>query len=432
VDGNDRRIVGVAMLAHAMVHTYELSVPIFIGYWLDGFGTTEAAVGVAVTVGYGAFGAGALPGGVLADLVGSRRLIAVCLLGMGGAFLVLSQATGLVTVTLALLLWGVAASVYHPSGLSLISTGVRDRGSGFAYHGMAGNFGIAVGPLVTSLLLIALDWQTVAAALALPALVAAAVAAWVDVDETAAVDAAETTADGGPETITADGATGSGGETVDGRAESVASLGAFLDGTRALFTGAFAVVFLVVIASGLYYRGVLTFLPEILASFPSFDPVEVAGVELEPARYAYVGLLGVGMVGQYAGGRLTERLYPPTGLAAGFGVLAVLAVVFVPALGFGVAGFLTVGVLLGVALFVVQPLYQATVAELTPPGTRGLSYGYTYLGVFGVGALGGGVAGVVLTRADEVALFGLLALVAAIGSVAGAHLSRRRASSSVS
>jgi len=418
VDGNDRRIVGVAMLAHAMVHTYELSVPIFIGYWLDGFGTTEAAVGVAVTVGYGAFGAGALPGGVLADLVGSRRLIAVCLLGMGGAFLVLSQATGLVTVTLALLLWGVAASVYHPSGLSLISTGVRDRGSGFAYHGMAGNFGIAVGPLVTSLLLIALDWQTVAALLALPAVLAAGVAVGVDVDETAAVDAPETAADGGPD--------------ADGRAESVASPGEFLAGTRALFTGAFAVVFLVVIASGLYYRGVLTFLPEILASFPTFDPVEVAGVELEPGRYAYVGLLGTGMVGQYVGGRLTDRLYPPVGLAVGFGVLALLAVLFVPALGAGLVGFLAVGALLGFALFVVQPLYQATVAELTPPGTRGLSYGYTYLGVFGVGALGGGVAGVVLTRADEVALFGLLALVAAAGSAAGLYLSRRRDAPSAS
>ncbi|PSQ39290.1 MFS transporter [Halobacteriales archaeon SW_5_70_135] len=418
MDGNDRRIVGLVMLAHAMVHTYELSVPIFIGYWLDGFGATEAAIGLAVTLGYGAFGIGALPGGVLADLVGSRRLIAACLLGMGGAFLALSQTTGLLTVALALLLWGVAASVYHPSGLSLVSTGVRDRGSGFAYHGMAGNFGIAVGPLVTSLLLIALDWQTVAAALALPAVLAAGVAVWVDVDETAAVDAPETAADGGPD--------------AGSRAESVASLGEFLAGTRTLFTGAFAVVFLVVIASGLYYRGVLTFLPEILASFPAFDPVEVAGVELEPGRYAYVGLLGIGMVGQYVGGRLTDRLYPPVGLAVGFGVLALLAMLFVPALSAGLVGFLAVGALLGFALFVVQPLYQATVAELTPPGTRGLSYGYTYLGVFGVGALGGGVAGVVLTRADEVALFGLLALVAAAGSAAGLYLSRRRDAPSAS
>ncbi len=422
VDSNDRRIVGLVMLAHAMVHTYELSVPIFIGYWLGAFDTTAATIGLAVTVGYAAFGAGALPGGVLADLVGSRRLIAACLLGMGLSFLVLSQAGGPLTVAAALLLWGVAASVYHPSGLSLISTGVRARGSGFAYHGIAGNFGIAVGPLATSLLLVALDWRSVAAALAVPAVVAAVVAVWVDVDETAAVDADTAAADGGPETGDGDDE-----DTTDGRAESVTSLPEFVDGTRALFAGSFALVFLVVIASGLYYRGVLTFLPEILGEFPAFDPVSVRGVELEPSRYAYVGLLGVGMAGQYVGGRLTERIDPPAGLAAGFGFLAVLAVVFVPAVELGLVGFLVAGTLLGFGLFVVQPLYQATVAELTPAGTRGLSYGYTYLGVFGVGALGGGLAGFVLTEANAVALFALLALIAAAGSAVGLVLTRRRA-----
>jgi len=425
VDGNDRRIVGLVMLAHAMVHTYELSVPIFIGYWLGAFETTEATIGLAVTVGYAAFGAGALPGGVLADAVGSRRLIAACLLGMGLSFLVLSQAGGPLTVAAALLLWGVAASVYHPSGLSLISTGVQARGSGFAYHGMAGNFGIAVGPLVTSLLLVVLGWRTVAAALAAPAVVAAALAVWVDVDETAAVDTAEAATDGGADA--SDGGDEDTADTADGRAESVTSLAEFLDGSRALFAGSFALVFVVVIASGLYYRGVLTFLPEILGEFPTFDPVSVRGVELEPSRYAYVGLLAVGMAGQYTGGRLTERIDPPVGLAAGFGFLAVLAVVFVPAVELGLVGFLVAGTLLGFGLFVVQPLYQATVAELTPAGTRGLSYGYTYLGVFGVGALGGGLAGFVLTEADAVALFGLLALIAAVGSTVGLVLTRRRA-----
>ena len=428
VDGNDRRIVGLVMLAHAMVPTYELSVPIFIGYWLGAFETTEATIGLAVTVGYAAFGAGALPGGVLADLFGSRRLIAACLLGMGLSFVVLSQAGGPLTVAVALLLWGVAASVYHPSGLSLISTGVRARGSGFAYHGMAGNFGIAVGPLVTSLLLVALDWRSVAAALAAPAVLAALVAVWVDVDETAAVDpdGTSTATDGGPEVSDGEGEA-TDDDTADGRAESVTSLAEFADGTRALFAGSFALVFLVVIASGLYYRGVLTFLPEILGEFPAFDPVSVRGVELEPSRYAYVGLLAVGMAGQYAGGRLTERIYPPAGLAAGFGGLALLAVLFVPAVELGLVGFLAAGTALGFALFVVQPLYQATVAELTPAGTRGLSYGYTYLGVFGVGALGGGIAGLVLTEANAVALFGLLALIAAAGSVVGVVLTRRRA-----
>jgi MFS family permease len=82
--------------------------------------------------------------------------------------------------------------------------------------------------------------------------------------------------------------------------------------------------------------------------------------------------------------------------------------------------------LLGVCLFVVQPFYQATVAEYTPAGTRGLSYGYTYLGVFGVGALGGAVAGGVLTLSGPAALFAVLAGFATLATTAGIVLYTRR------
>lgn len=38
-----------------MVHTYELSIPVFMTIWLLEFGTTAAVLGVAVAVGYGLF-----------------------------------------------------------------------------------------------------------------------------------------------------------------------------------------------------------------------------------------------------------------------------------------------------------------------------------------------------------------------------------------
>jgi len=402
VNGNDRAIVGLVMVGHAMVHTYELSIPILVSVWLVEFSVTEAAIGLVVTAGYALFGVGALPGGVLADAVGSRRVIAGCLLGMSGSFLVLSVAPSVPVITVALLLWGTAASVYHPSGLSLISTGVDERGSAFAYHGMAGNAGIALGPLATTLLLIPFDWRTVVGLLALPAALGGAYALRTEFEEDAAV--------------AADG---------DGRAEPVSSLAEFLAGSRALFAGAFVGVFAVVVMSGLYYRGVLTFLPELLAEFDAFAPVSLAGTDLEPARYAYVGLLTVGMAGQYVGGRLTDRIRTEAGIAGAFAALAVLAVLFVPAADAGLLPLLALGAALGFTLFAVQPLYQATVAEYTPAGTRGLSYGFTYLGTFGVGAFGGALAGAVLTYGTPTALFLSLAGVATLAAVTGAALYSR-------
>jgi MFS family permease len=429
VNRNDRSIVALVSLAHGMVHTYELSIPIFVSIWLVEFsaldlgftqvGVTAATLGVVVTAGYGLFGAGALPSGVLVDRVGSRRLIRVCLFGMGASFLLLAVAPGLVAVTLALLVWGLAASVYHPAGLALLSKGVEERGTGFAYHGIAGNVGQGGGPLVTTLLLLFLDWTTVAALLAVPALVAGLYASRAEFDETAAVTA---TTDGGSKA-----------------SSGVDSLAEFRAESARLFAGGFVLVFVVALCSGLYYRGFLTFLPGVLESVPGFEPFPLSSVLpadlaravgggsqlVRPERYFYAGLLVVGVFGQYAGGKLSDRVDVEKGIVVGFGTLALLALAFLPVAAAGVVPLVGLGALIGFFLFFVQPFYQATVAEYTPADARGLSYGYTYLGVFGVGALGGTVAGVVLTYAAPLELFAVLAAIAVAAACLGFALVRR-------
>ena len=440
MNANDRAITALVMLAHAAVHTYEMAVPIFILSWLAEFDqltlgvttlpVTKATVGLVVTVSYGLFGLGSLPGGILVDRLGSRRLIAVCLGGMGLSYLLLGVAPSMLVVALALVLWGVAASVYHPAGLALISKGVSERGTGLAYHGIAGNLGIGLGPLTAAVLLLFVEWRTVALVLGAPALLAAVYAVRADFDETAAVDPV---ADGGRDATAGDSKADAG----------VDSLGEFLAQSRRLFAGTFALVFAVVICSGLYYRGLLTFMPELVSGLPGFAPVPIGsllpdplrsalgvpasgGQTLQPATYFYSGLLLVGVLGQYAGGKLTDRLPVEYGIAGAYGALAVFALCFVPISGMGVGPLLALGAVLGVALFVVQPIYQATVAEYTPAGTRGLSYGFTYLGVFGVGALGGGIAGAVLQYGSVAGLFLTLAGFAGVASLLGLGLARNR------
>ncbi|WP_204959933.1 MFS transporter [Salinigranum salinum] len=495
---NDRSIVALVSLAHGMVHTYELSIPIFVSIWLVEFsavdlgftqvGVTAATLGVIVTAGYGLFGAGSLPSGVLVDRVGSRRLIRACLFGMGASFLLLAVAPGLVAVTLALLVWGAAASVYHPAGLALLSKGVEERGTGFAYHGIAGNVGQGGGPLVTTLLLLFFDWSLVAALLAVPALVAGVYASRAEFDETAAVDTVTST-DGGERSDGArsssevesdggersDGARSSsevesdGGERSDGArssSEVESDGGERLDGSRSssettsdsgskassgvdsfaefraestrLFAGGFVLVFVVALCSGLYYRGFLTFLPGVLESIPGFEPFPLSAILpadvaraigggsqlIRPERYFYASLLVVGVFGQYAGGKLSDRIRVEKGIVVGFGMLALLAVAFIPVAGVGVGPLAVLGALVGFFLFFVQPFYQTAVAEYTPAGARGLSYGYTYLGVFGIGALGGAIAGVVLTYAAPAELFLVLAGIGITASGLGLYLVR--------
>ncbi|WP_247729080.1 MFS transporter [Halovivax limisalsi] len=401
LDRNDRAIAAFTMTGHGLVHWFETSIPIFLVVWLAEFDVPTVLVGLIVALGYAPFGLGALPAGVLADRFGPKRLVVACLAGMSASFVVLALAGSLAGIAIGLVCWGTAASIYHPAGLSLISTGVDRRGRVFAWHGMAGNVGIALGPFVAATLMVAgLSWQRAALALAVPGMIAALYGLRADFDPTAAVDP---DADAGP--------------------DEALSLSDLLGDTRTLFASAFALVFVIVTFEGLFYRGMLTYLPELLhssAALSGFDPgPTLQGIE--PGDYIYVGLLVVGIAGQYVGGTLTDRISPSTGLAAFFAVLAALALTFVPILSLEVSG--TVGLVavialsatFGFVLFAIQPFYQDAVAVYTPPGSRGLSYGYTYLGEFGFGATSIAIGGYVLGVSTP-AFFVTMAAFAIVGT----------------
>ena len=389
------------MTGHALVHWFETSIPILLVVWLAEFDVSVALMGLVVALGYAPFGLGALPGGILADRYGTKRLIVLCLAGMSLAFIVLSVGTSFYAIGVGLVLWGIAASVYHPAGLSLISTGVEERGTVFAWHGIAGNVGIALGPFVAATLLIFLEWRLVTAILAVPGILAVLYGLTAEFDPAAAVE-----------------------DDVDAGADEALSLADLSQNSRTLFASAFALVFVIVTFEGLYYRGMLTYLPEILHDLPAMQGLLLpAGLEgIEPSRYIYVGLLVVGMAGQYAGGKLTDRVPPARGLVALFGLFVVLALAFVPAIQMGLAAIVALCAVFGFCLFAIQPFYQDAVAVYTPADTRGLSYGYTYLGEFGLGSASIAIGGFVLDAFSVTTFFLVIAGFAVAGTLLSAGL----------
>ena len=418
MNANDRAITGFAMAGHAMVHTYELAVPILLTVWLVEFSVTSATLGTVVAVGYGLFGVGALPGGVLVDRFGSRRLIVACLFGMGSAFILLGLLPGVAGIAVALAVWGLAASVYHPAGLTLISKGAEERGAAFAYHGMAANVGIAGGPFLTALLLVIVEWRLAVVLLAIPAFIAGAVGLTVTFDETAAVDDDATAGEDESGKRAVDAGKDDTSDTAT--ASDVDSLASFVTASRGLFTTGFLTVFVLVLFNGLYYRGMVTFLPEVLSDvldpLLAVDPAAAIGPvadspaasEFDLSKYLYAGLLAVGVAGQYVGGKLTDAIEPERGLAGMLTLLVAIALLFVPASG-SLPTLLAISVALGFALFGLQPLSQATIAKYSPPAYRGLSFGFTYLAIFGIGALGASLAGAALTYGSQTTLFVMLA-----------------------
>lgn len=409
MDGNERSIVGVTMIGHALVHTFELSIPVLIPAWIAEFGFTPSTIGLIAGAGYALFGFGSLPAGVASDVYRAKPMIVLCFAGMSLSFLGLGVAPGIFGITLALLLWGLAASIYHPVALSLISRGVDQRGQALGYHGIAGNVGVALGPFVTIVLLTFFDWRVAAAALAIPGLVAVPLVLRLDLDE--------------PRIAGTDPAMGD--DTASVVANGGVSLSSFGSQTRRTFSGLFLLVFAIVVFEGLYYRGALTFLPDLLAGFTTFDEVDFFGRTLEPSRYLYVGLLTVGIGGQYAGGWISDRLDPTVGVSVAFLALGCISILFVPAANAGFIPLVVVSILLGFVLFGEQPLLQATVAQHSSTDTRGTSYGFMYAGVFGVGAAGATITGFILTHASPGALFAFLASVAVLATLTAVVVFRR-------
>ncbi|WP_049899352.1 MFS transporter [Natrinema sp. J7-1] len=408
MDRNDRAVTAFAMLGHAAFHTYELVIPIFVVSWLEAFSTTPAFLGGIVGASYALIGVGALPTGLLADRVSSKRLILACLFGMGGAFALVAAAPTVGVLTVGLLLWGAAASLYHPAGLALLSRGTKERGTAFAYHGAAGNVGVATGPLLAAGLLAFVDWRTVAALLFVPVLIAAVVGARLEFDETA-------------------GTSARGADDAGTVGEGPRGLAAFLAGSRRLFTVGFGLVFAIGILYGLYYRAAFTFLPDILAALPLLDPITVVGRSFDPSQYVYSGLLLVGGIGQYVGGKLVDRARLETVLLGGYAALAAVALAFVPSTKAGLAPLVVVAGVLGFLTFMIAPINQEAISAYTPADARGLSFGYTYTAIFGVGALGSSLAGLLLTRSTPTALFAVVAACAVIAAVIGGALRRRSA-----
>ncbi|MFB6303445.1 MAG: MFS transporter [Haloferacaceae archaeon] len=388
MDANDRAIAGFTAISHTMFHVYELAIPLFVVIWLDVFAVSPAVLGTIVGAGYGLIGVGAMFSGALSDVYGSKTLVLASMVGMGGGFLVMSVSPSVWTVGIGILVWGAGASLYHPAGLSLLTRGSKEQGVALAYHGAAGNVGTAVGPFLAAVMLTFVGWQLAAALFLLPAVVGILIGIRFEFDETAAVDA-----------------------TIDG--DRTVDLGKLVRQSKVLLTGGFLVAFAVMMAHGVYSRGVLSFLPEILADLPLFRPVALFERSFEPSQYVYAGLLLLGGVGQYLGGTWTDRVAAEPLLIASYGALVGTTLLFVPASAAGLVPLLLVCGALGLLIYMTAPIRQALVAKYADADVHGLSFGYTYLGVYGVGALGPSLAGLALTHTTTGVFFLLFAGVAA-------------------
>ncbi len=119
-----------------------------------------------------------LPAAALTDIF-SRHwglIISFALLSLGAGFGLLGLASNYLTILFAAILLGAGIAIWHPPAISVLSARFADRrGLALSIHGMGGNLGNAVGPLIVGLIIGAIYWQTASWIIAMPIALCAAV-----------------------------------------------------------------------------------------------------------------------------------------------------------------------------------------------------------------------------------------------------------------
>jgi len=159
MDRREKRIVYLTSSVHGLVHMHMLAFAAVNILMASDLGISITAIGFVGTIGYFLFGLGALPAGFAVDAIGARRVIALCAAGIAVADLIIALAPDAFWSMAGLALLGVSGSVYHPSGLGLISRNVRKTGLAMGIHGVFGNTGLAMGPLVAGFVASMFGWR---------------------------------------------------------------------------------------------------------------------------------------------------------------------------------------------------------------------------------------------------------------------------------
>ncbi|MBL7125541.1 MAG: MFS transporter [Dehalococcoidales bacterium] len=380
----EKQAIAYTSACHGLVHILEVTYGVILVSIAQEFGASFFVLGVLANILGFAFGATALPAGFLTDRFGERRLLILCCLGMGVAAIAVGLSPSIYMLGAALAVLGLALGIYHPTGAAFIARVATQRGLAFGYLGVAGNIGLALGPLLAGVIASFMGWRAAYFIFAIPAFFLAAMFFF----------SARTEANFTQQSTTETGAERSSLRPV------IVPLG---------------LIFCASILNGFIYRGTVTFLPlylsqQIHLTFLNLDSVLIAG------SFTTIALI-FGIGGQFLGGYLLERRRHES-------LVFATALVVVPLL---VVVGNSAGLVLMIAAsafaffyFMGQPIYNCLIADYSPTDWRGRVYGISFFCAFGLGSFSASILGYVADRLGTnwvfmvAAGFGLLVLICTI------------------
>ena len=378
----DARVIVLVGIAHSLSHFFQLALPPLFPLLRVDFDASFTLLGSLVGTFYVASGVTQFAAGFVVDRFGARPVLLGGMALMIAGTLLASFAPTVIWMFPAAAIMGIGNGVFHPADFAILNASVDAKRLGYAYsmHGVGGNIGYALAPIVSFGLGSALGWRVALALIALIGLVVLGLLA-----TQRAMLTSQRAHDAHTHT---------------------------LGGSIAMFVQpAILLCFFYFIFQTTASVGLQTFLPTALNAGLAI-PIIIA----TSAITAY--LLG-GTAGIVAGGFLAVRTsrhdrVAGVGLFAGAGLLAVVAIGAVP-----VALIVPMFALIGFVLGATGPSRDLIVRNATPKGAAGRVYGFVYSGLDLGATLGPVWFGLMLDHALAREMFFVIAalLIVAIGTV---------------
>ena len=166
------RVIGLVGAAHGVSHFLQLALPPLFPLLRAEFDVSWTLLGSLVGVFYAASGTMQFTAGFLVDRFGARPVLLGGMALMGAGTLLAALAPGAYWLFPFAAVMGAGNGVFHPSDFAILNATVNPRRLGYAYstHGVGGNLGYALAPLVSFGLGAAFGWRVALGTMALTAL----------------------------------------------------------------------------------------------------------------------------------------------------------------------------------------------------------------------------------------------------------------------
>jgi len=362
-------------VGHGLTHWYPATFYLLLPLIGAEFGLSYSQIGLIMTCQYIASAVANVPGGVLVDTVGRKGLLmAVSLFWVGFPYLLISFTHSFAMLLVCIALVGFGNSLWHPTAIPTLAQRYPDRkGLVLSLHGMGGNVGDAIAPIVVGAALAFFSWRQVVVLNVAPGLIVAALM------------------------LVFLGGIRLGAKRAQAETQP---LGDYARGLKELLRNRS----LVLLSTGSAFRtmtqtALLTFLPVYLAHDLGYSPFWVGA--------CLFALQAAGFAAAPVAGHLSDRMgrkHILVGSMLSSGVVLALM-----AFAGGSPVFIALVAVLGFFLYATRPVIQAWLLETTPKNMGGSSIGV----LFGAQAVGGSLGpllgGMVADAYGLLATFYLLA-----------------------